>query len=508
MFIGYINMTIIEKDNLSDIPGVGPATALKLEAAGFTDFASIGVASSKEIAEKCEIGEATAVKIIAAARSMAKIGDFISAATLKEQRSKLRRLTTGSKALDNLFKNPRNDQGGLESASITEFFGEFGSGKCCAEDTPILYFDEDGVGRVERISYVYEKYESSVAPYDGGESFVPSKEIKVLSYDGRVIGKQSISGFYREWVNEIEAVKTSRGNNIKLTKNHPLLTMTNEGMAWKSLGLLDEGDYIAYPLQVDYTMVDESITPSEEVLGWEKIESITTIEYNDYVYDIMVDKTHNFIGGEKPTILHNTQLCFQLAVNTTMPVERGGLDADALIIDTEGTFRPARIEQIAIAQDLDPDKVLDHIHVARAFNSAHQMLLLENKAYELAKECNVGLIIIDSLTSHFRSEFVGRGNLAERQGQLAKHMRELLRYTYLNNCVGVITNQVMANPGQLFGDPTKPVGGHVLGHASTNRLYLRKAGKGGKRNARMIDSPEVVEDEVIFVVSEAGIRDE
>lgn len=201
-----------------------------------------------------------------------------------------------------------------------------------------------------------------------------------------------------------------------------------------------------------------------------------------------------------------TQICLQLAVNATMPIEQGGLDGHVLWIDTENTYRPKRIDEIATAQNLNLEEVASRIHVARAFNSAHQILLLEKKAIDLAEKYPVRLVIVDSLTAHFRSEFIGRGNLGERQGLLNKHMHDLLRFADVNNAVVVVTNQVITNPGQLFGDPTKPVGGNIVGHTSTYRVYLRK-GKSGKKVARMIDSPENPDEEVLLSVGQEGVRD-
>ena len=200
-----------------------------------------------------------------------------------------------------------------------------------------------------------------------------------------------------------------------------------------------------------------------------------------------------------------TQLCFQLAVNATLPEDRGGLDSDVVIIDTENTFRPERIVQMANYLGLDPDTTLSKIHVARAFNSQHQILLVD-KAMELAREKKVRLLIVDSLTSHFRAEYVGRGALAERQQVLNRHMHDLLNFATLNNAAIVVTNQVAAKPDAFFGDPTRPIGGHIVGHTATFRVYLRK-GKAGKRIARLIDSPNLPEGEAVFMVTEDGIKD-
>ncbi|MBN1109163.1 MAG: DNA repair and recombination protein RadA [Methanomassiliicoccales archaeon] len=309
--------------NIEELPGVGPATADKLREAGYTNLMTIAVESPKTLADTCDIGEATAIKIIDAAKKAAEVGGFESGDVILERRRNLSRLTTSSKAFDELLGH------GLESQSIVEFYGEFGSGK--------------------------------------------------------------------------------------------------------------------------------------------------------------------------------TQICFQLAVNATLPAEKGGLDGHVVIIDTENTFRPERIVQMAEALGEDPDEVLKRIHVARAYNSSHQMLLVE-KASEISKIDPVRLMIVDSLTAHFRAEFVGRGTLAERQGLLNKHMHELLSFAEVNNAVIAVTNQVSSKPDAFFGDPTRPIGGHVVAHASTYRVYLRKS-KGTRRIARLIDSPDRPEAEVVFTVSEEGVRD-
>ncbi|WP_201764064.1 DNA repair and recombination protein RadA [Aciduliprofundum sp. MAR08-339] len=200
-----------------------------------------------------------------------------------------------------------------------------------------------------------------------------------------------------------------------------------------------------------------------------------------------------------------TQIMHQLAVNVQLPADKGGLEGHAIYIDTENTFRPERIKQMAEALGLDPIDSLKKIHVARAFNSNHQILLVD-KAMELAKEYPVRLLIVDSLTAHFRAEYVGRGSLAERQQLLNKHMHDLLKFADLNNAVVAVTNQVAANPGMMFGDPTQPIGGHIVGHTATYRIYLRKS-RGNKRVARLIDSPALPDGEVVIKIVEEGIRD-
>jgi len=312
-----------KKYRIEDLPGVGEATAEKLRENGYDDLMTLAVASPKDLSEVAGVAEGSAVKIIAAARKFADVGNFETGEEILERRKSVLKLTTGSKNLDGLLG------GGFETQAITEFFGEFGSGK--------------------------------------------------------------------------------------------------------------------------------------------------------------------------------TQIMHQAAVNATMPSESGGFDCDVLMIDTENTFRPERIIQMAKAKNLDPDSVLKRIHVARAYNSHHQILLGE-RASELAKEFPIRLLIVDSLTSHFRSEYLGRGSLAERQQLLNRHMHDLLRFATIYNAVIAVTNQVSARPDVFFGDPTAPIGGNVVGHTATFRIYLRKS-KGGKRIARLIDSPYLPEGETVIQITEDGISD-
>lgn len=203
-----------------------------------------------------------------------------------------------------------------------------------------------------------------------------------------------------------------------------------------------------------------------------------------------------------------SQIAHTLAVRVQMPKEDGGADGMAVYIDTEGTFRPERIVQIAEGLGLDKDEVLSKIKVARALNSDHQILLAE-KVDDLIKKQGlpIKLLIVDSLTAHFRAEFVGRGTLADRQQRLNKHMHALMKVADKYNIAVFVTNQVMAKPDQFFGDPTEAVGGHIVGHNSTYRIYLRR-GKKGSRVAKMVDSPNLPEGEAVYMIDEKkGIID-
>ena len=258
-----------------------------------------------------------------------------------------------------------------------------------------------------------------------------------------------------------------------------------------------------------------------------------------------IDEVDDLLGGgvETQSITEvygefgagKSQVTHQLAVNVQLPREHGGLGGSAMFVDSEDTFRPERIDDMvkglpdeAIQAAMDEREIegtpdddeamealvedfLDKIHVAKAFNSNHQMLLAE-KAQELANETQddeypVRLLCVDSLTAHFRAEYVGRGELAERQQKLNKHLHDLDKVGNLHNTAVVVTNQVASNPDSFFGDPTQPIGGNILGHKSTFRIYLRKS-KGDKRIVRLVDAPNLADGEAVMRVEDAGLKPE
>jgi len=308
--------------SIREIPGVNPAMAEKLEAAGYVSAWTLVVAKPEEVSEKTGIPVVTVQKIIENARRMLGIR-FKTAREVKQERLNIGKITTGSKALDELLG------GGIETKTITEFYGEYGSGK--------------------------------------------------------------------------------------------------------------------------------------------------------------------------------TQICHQLSVNVQLPPERGGLSGRAVYIDTEGTFRWERIEAMARALGLNPDVAMDNIYYIRAYNSDHQMSIIE-ELFSFVPKNNVKLVVIDSVTSHFRAEYPGREHLAERQQKLNAHLHQLLRLAEAYNIAVVVTNQVMARPDVFYGDPTVAVGGHVLAHVPGVRVHLKKA-RGNKRIARVVDAPHLPEGEAVFAITEEGIRD-
>ncbi|HUW90871.1 MAG TPA: DNA repair and recombination protein RadA [Candidatus Nanopelagicaceae bacterium] len=242
---------------------------------------------------------------------------------------------------------------------------------------------------------------------------------------------------------------------------------------------------------------------------WEKRKQMNRLTTNSSTLDEIL------AGGIEPGSVTEfygeyrtgkTQIAHQLCVNVQLPYDEGGLEGNALYIDTEATFRPERIIQMAEAKDLDYHKTLQNITVGRAYNSDHQVLLIQEAA-KIVKEKNIKLVVVDSIIGHFRSEYIGRGTLANRQQTLNVHIHDLLRLTEIFDELAVIfTNQVSSKPDVFYGNPTVATGGHILAHGATVRIYLRK-GKGEQRVAKMIDAPHLPEAEAVFSITEEGIKD-
>jgi DNA repair protein RadA len=196
-----------------------------------------------------------------------------------------------------------------------------------------------------------------------------------------------------------------------------------------------------------------------------------------------------------------SQICHTMCITAGQPVESGGLNSGVIYIDTEGTFRPERLEQISSSRNIDPVRALQNVAVCKVYNSAHLELIVKNLG-KYIDDYKAKLVVVDSIISLHRAEFSGRGTLADRQQRLNSIMHKLLRISEIYNIAIIVTNQVQSAPDTFFGDPTKPTGGNVIGHASTYRVYLRKSGE--NRIAKMIDSPYHPYSEVRFTINEKG----
>ncbi len=285
----------------------------------------------------------------------------------------------------------------------------------------------------------------------------------------------------------IEAIAVA--NPLELSQVTGIPILTAQKIIEAAREALDIDFKTAYDLKIESMNVGKITTGSrnlDELLGGGVETKIITEFFGEF-------------GSGK------TQICHQLAVNVQLPEEKGGLDGNAVYIDTEGTFRWERIEQMTRGVGLDPDEAMKRIYWIRAINSHHQMAIVD-KLFSFVKENNVRLVVVDSVTSHFRAEFPGRENLAMRQQLLNKHLHQLMKLAEIYNIAVVITNQVMARPDVFYGDPTQAVGGHVLGHAPGVRVQLKKS-RGNKRIARVVDAPHLPEGETVFAITEWGIRD-
>ena len=200
-----------------------------------------------------------------------------------------------------------------------------------------------------------------------------------------------------------------------------------------------------------------------------------------------------------------SQLCHTLSVIGNMPKENGGYGGNVIFIDTENTFRPERVHEIAEAYGVDPEKILSQIFVCKIYNSSHLELIVKELARYL-EELRARLVIIDSMISLHRAEFSGRETLWDRQQRLNSMLHRLSRFAEVYNIAFILTNQVSANPDGMFsGDPNKVTGGNIMAHATTYRIFFRKAGH--NRIAVMQDSPCHEYGSVKFTISEKGIVD-
>uniref|UniRef100_A0A452G1X7 Meiotic recombination protein n=1 Tax=Capra hircus TaxID=9925 RepID=A0A452G1X7_CAPHI len=223
----------------------------------------------------------------------------------------------------------------------------------------------------------------------------------------------------------------------------------------------------------------------------------------EYVFIFFITTKHKFRTGK-------TQLSHTLCVTAQLPGAGGYSGGKIIFIDTENTFRPDRLRDIADRFNVDHNAVLDNVLYARAYTSEHQMELLDYVAAKFHEEAGIfKLLIIDSIMALFRVDFSGRGELAERQQKLAQMLSRLQKISEEYNVAVFVTNQMTADPGATMtfqADPKKPIGGHILAHASTTRISLRK-GRGELRIAKIYDSPEMPENEATFAITAGGIGD-
>nr|CAI5840994.1 unnamed protein product [Callosobruchus analis] len=204
-----------------------------------------------------------------------------------------------------------------------------------------------------------------------------------------------------------------------------------------------------------------------------------------------------------------TQICHTLAVTCQLPIEAGGGEGKCIYIDTEGTFRPERLLAVAERYQMNGEDVLDNVAYARAYNTDHQTELLIQAAAMMADASRYALLVVDSAMALYRTDYSGRGELAARQMHLARFLRMLLQLADVFGIAIVITNQVVAQvdgAAMFNADPKKPIGGNIMAHASTTRLYLRK-GRGETRMCKIYDSPCLPESEAMFAINPDGIGD-
>jgi DNA repair protein RadA len=202
-----------------------------------------------------------------------------------------------------------------------------------------------------------------------------------------------------------------------------------------------------------------------------------------------------------------TQIAFQICLTVQLSQDEGGLGGTAYFIDTEGTFSPRRVAEMSnFIQDMLPKKPLENVLISRAFNTDHQIRLVRD-ADKIISKRNVRVLVVDSVATHFRSEYSTKVALPQRQQALMRHAEDLQRYADSYELVVITTNQVLANPDAFVtGSAIEPALGYAWGHRPKHRMFLRKS-RGSARIAQVFDSPELPQRECVFYVTPAGIRD-
>ena len=309
----------------------------------------------------------------------------------------------------------------------------------------------------------------------------------VTKLKGKNLSNELLQSIYPKLPFAFNSLSGKLGVTKAAIGNYILRNLPNEKRDILKKAIIDKLEYRMNKISLALEIISRI-----RQFSWDIVESVEAIKYDDYVYDFVVPEGHSFVGGNMPTMMHNTQLGSTLAVNVQLPVDKGGAGGKCVFIDTEGTFRPSRIKQIAEGLGANSEKVLKNIFVARAFNSDHQMLLLEKITEMVKKGEPIKLLIIDSLTAHFRAEFAGRGQLADRQQKLNRYLHDLMKLAEQHNLAVYVTNQVMANPAQMFGDPTTPIGGNILGHACLTGDSLIQLSDGSIKEIKNMKQEKVV----------------
>ncbi len=270
--------------------------------------------------------------------------------------------------------------------------------------------------------------------------------------------------------------------------------------------------------EIDNKEAKKVIKAAQEELGIQPMTALKFLEHESKRGKITTSSTEfdTILGGgiwtQELTELAGsfgsgkTQLCFQLCLNVQLPVDEGGLEGNAFFIDTERTFSPRRVVEIASYREFDVEKALGNIYIGSALNT-HHLFSIVDELEEIIPDKNIKLLIVDSFASHFRSEFIGKNRLVERQQKIMQIAEKLIALAVKFDLAVVVTNQIIANVEEfLFGSPEEPALGFAWAHRPQQRIFLRKS-RGSSRIARLFDSSRMPEREALFYVTENGLSD-
>lgn len=340
---------------------------------------------------------------------------------------------------------------------------------------------------------------SSAAPPPPSRPESPAEEVDDAPYFDSVDDLQQ-HGINMQDILKLKAAAINTVSGVNMTTRKQMLKI--KGMSEAKVEKIKEAAH---------KIIGSSFATGLELQ--EKRKRVLAISTGSKAVDVMLggglmSQSITEVYGEYRT--GKTQLAHTMSVVTQLPPDFGGAAGKVAYIDTEGTFRPDRIRSIADRFGVNGDMALENILYARAFNSEHQMELINECSQRFAEDKDFRLLIVDSIMALFRVDFSGRGELSERQQKLAQMLSKLSKISEEFNVAILITNQVQSDPGATMtfvaGGALKPIGGHILSHASATRIFLRK-GRAEERVAKLVDSPDKPESEASYKLDEGGWAD-
>jgi DNA repair protein RadA len=335
-----------------------------------------------------------------------------------------------------------------------------------------------------------------------------------MSGDGGESQLKGLLGVDQQLLHKLEGVGIQSISDLATTTASELLedyySNYDEGARGIDIETISQLIIKAKQKLIEDGLIDKEFTTAEDMLETRK--KLVRFTTGSKAFDLFLEggietQALTEIAGEFGS--GKSQLCYTLCVTANRAFPDNGI----IFVDTENAFRAERVHQIAESRGLDAEEIMKRIFVCRIYYSAHLEAVIRGLAKSIERY-KARLVIIDSIISLHRAEFPGRETLGERQQRLNAILHKLIRLAEIYNVAIVYTNQVQAQPDNFFGGgggggsafgSMIAAGGNIMAHASTYRIFLRKAGH--NRIATMLDSPYHAYSQVKFTIDEQGIRD-